>query len=82
MIGKTYDAIRRLPDNPDGPIYWVCYNEDMKIGAEQLIKLIKGESYLDHCRVISRDKFEVPMSGHYSIYYSPDFHDHIGNGAN
>lgn len=81
MTNKIYDAIKNLPDDPKEPIYWVCYNEDMIAGAEKMISLIKGESYLDKCQVITRNKSEIPESNS-QIYYSPDLHDHIGNGAN
>lgn len=82
MTNKIYEAIRNLPDDPDGPIYWVCYNEDMELSAIQLIKLIKGEEYLAKCRVVSKNKFDVPSEPRCIIYYSPDLLDHVGNGAN
>lgn len=82
MTNKIYEAIESLPDNPNEEIAWVCYNEDMTKGAAELIKLIKGEDYLDHCKVVSRDKFDIPLNFRGMIYYSPDLLDHIGNGAN
>ena len=82
MTQKIFEAIERLPDDPDTNIVWVCYNEDMKAGATKLIKLLKGEDCLNHCRVVSREKFDVPLSGSHRIYYSPDLYDQVGNGAN
>lgn len=81
-MDKIYDSIKNLPDDPDTPIYWVCYNDDMINGAKKLISLIKGETYLEKCHIVSRNKFDVPLSGNHRIYYSPDLLDHIGNGAN
>lgn len=84
-MNKVYEAIRSLPDNPDTDIIWICYNEDMKRGAEDLIKLLKGEHYMDRCKVVARGD-EVYTIDHDPIkavyYYSPDLFDHIGNGAN
>lgn len=85
-MSKIYDAIQRLPDNPVGKVIWVCYNEDMKVGATDLIKLLKGEHYIKKCDVISRDYLKeniISQAGKpLQIYYSPDMMDHIGNGAN
>ena len=81
-MNNIYEAIKRLPDDPDMNVIWVTYNEDMKKTAIQLISLLKGERYMDRCRVVSRDNFEVPVVGSHLIYYSPDLLDHMGNGAN
>lgn len=82
-MNKIYEAIRRLPDEPKHKVVWVTYNEDMKVCASTLIKLLKGEHYLDHCLVVSREKFNIDDGDDDDvIYYSPDLYDHIGNGAN
>ena len=82
MTDKIFEAIERLPDDPDKDIVWVCYNEDMKAGAIKLIELIRGKEYLEHCKIVSRENFDVPLNGSYRIYYSPDLYDLVGNGAN
>ena len=82
MTQKIFEANERLPDDPDTNIVWVCYNEDMKLGAIKLIKLLKGENYMQHCQVVSKEKFKVPNDFKGIIYYSPDLYDQVGNGAN
>lgn len=79
-MSKLFEVIKSLPDEPERKIIWVAYNSNMALGAANLMKLIKGEDYVDSVIFVSRDELDPNLEG--DIYYSPDLYDHIGNGAN
>ena len=79
-MGKHYNAISHLPDNPRKHIYWIVYNSDMIEYVENMIKEIKGEKYLSkNVTVVSKsDSSHNRVNG--TVYFDPALLDLIGNG--
>lgn len=79
-LGKVYNAIKNLPENPSKRIYWIVYNNDMIEHTESLISELKGEDYLNKfvTVVAKSDPSKDRTKG--SVYFDPGLLDLIGNG--
>ena len=72
------NLVNRLPLNPDKPIIWIVYNEDMLDFVRSTIASIRGYKYvLDHVKVVTRADASK-YNGH--IYFDPNLMDQIGCG--
>lgn len=78
MNNKYHNIIRNLPENPQKPILWVVYNEDMVEYAQNLIAEIKGKEYMKHIRVVSKNQTSKQVG---TVYFDPMLMDHISNGS-
>lgn len=76
--GKHVAMINGLPKQPDGPIIWIVYNEDMVGYVQNLISDIKGKDYLDEFVTVVPRSSSSKYNG--KIYFDPMLMDHIGNG--
>lgn len=68
----TPDLINRFPKNPEKPILYVVYNQDMIADAAYLINEIWGEDYLaEHVTITSIDVELSQNTREYAIYLDP-----------
>lgn len=77
-MGKLYNSILALPNNPDKFIIWIVYHDDFIKFIEDYISRVRGKEYLDkYVKVVSRQN-----SSKYNgkIYFDPMIYDHLGNG--
>jgi len=74
---RQHRAIASLPNSPKSSILWIVYNDDMVDFTKAMIREIKGEDYMKHIKVVSRDHSSREPG---TVYFDPMFLDHIGNG--
>ncbi len=64
------ELIRKFPKEPERPILYVVYNDDMVESAQFLVATIHGFPYLKHVTVVPFDK--RPKTGlSYETYIDP-----------
>lgn len=79
-MGKQEMAIRSLPEVPSKHIYWIVYNKDMIKYTEDLIKQIRGDSYMKYVTVVAKNgPTKDRVKG--SVYFDPTLMDLMGNGG-
>ena len=76
-FGKQLKLVQSLPKHPNKNIVWIVYNEDLVEQAENLIRTVHGNEYMDHVRVVPRSR-SSKYNG--SIYFDPYLYDLLGNG--
>lgn len=79
MLSQLQAAIARLPDSPTKHMVWIVYHDDFVEYTQNLIKLIKGEKYLDNITVTPRSS-SSKYTG--TVLFDPMFFDHTSNGSN
>ena len=79
-MNKQETAISNLPENPNKHIYSVVYNSDMVKFTNDLIKKIKGRSYMEHITVVAKGDPTKERDDGY-LYFDPTLMDLIGNGG-
>lgn len=85
-MNSTVDIIKRFPEDPDRPIIYFVYNEDLVHGTESIIRLMKGEDYFNRHVTVkplrTEDNKEHIIDTKHVCYYDPLIHQLKGNGYN
>ena len=76
-MNRQHRAIASLPNSPKSRILWIVYNDDMVDYTKAMIQEIKGEAYMKHIKVVSRDHSSKEPG---TVYFDPMLLEHIGNG--
>ncbi len=71
------EMIRKFPQNPDKPILYVVYNEDLIVDAKVLITTIHGVDYLDEYVTIVPLNTKVEDHRKYLVYIDPTVYKYM-----
>lgn len=65
------ELIRKFPDDPQEPILYVVYNDNMKADAEAFITILRGKDYFTQHVTIKAFDEPYDRDINYQIYIDP-----------
>lgn len=79
---NTEELIRRFPEQPEEPILYVVYHEDMIMDAAHLIACIHGSDYLvEHVSIVPLST-KVEDHTKYDVYIDPTVYKYMHSWNN
>lgn len=76
------ELIRKFPENPEAPILYVVYNNDMVFDAKVLITSIHGADYFDEFVTVVPISTKIDDYRKYDVYMDPNVYKYMHSWNN